>query len=321
MIAITLSLVLTLGVIQIFSSSKQTNRVQTALGGVQENARFALDLLSYDLRLAGNIGCNSSAAVKHTNAVDNLPDIGNGIDGYEYSQLPALLLTASAKNPDSTKIISGTDAIVIRYMSPSTTAVTAGTINSVTLASNMTIAKGDPLIISDCQSADIFVAASDSTGTAISLTAGQNFSKTYGADAEVAPLKYVAYYIKEDEQGYNNLYRSVATGISNNLGINPDPLLQGVDNLQFLYGEDLNGDGSNIRYVAADAATPPNMDRVTSVRLSLLLSSVDNNLTSGDQKYWLNGELKTVANSANSGKKLLRSFTSTIKVRNKGIGL
>ncbi len=63
------------------------------------------------------------------------------------------------------------------------------------------------------------------------------------------------------------------------------------------------------------------MKRVTSVRLSLLLSSVDNNLTSGDQKYWLNGELKTVANNANIGKKLLRSFTTTIKVRNKGIGL
>ncbi len=321
MIAITLSLVLTLGVIQIFSSSKQTNRVQTALGGVQENARFALDLLSYDLRLAGNIGCNRSAAVKHTDAADNLPNIGNGINGYEYSQLPALLLTASTDNPSSTKIVNGTDTLIVRYMSPNTTAVASGTINSVTLASKIDIKKGDPLIISDCQSADIFVAASDSTGTAISLTAGQNFSKTYGADAEVAPLKYVAYYIKEDEQGYNNLYRSVATGISNNLGINPDPLLQGVDNLQLLYGEDLNGNGNNIRYVAADAATPPNMDRVTSVRLSLLLSSVDKNITSVDQNYWLNGELKTVANDGNIGKKLLRSFTTTVKVRNKGIGL
>ncbi|MDZ4263261.1 MAG: PilW family protein, partial [Pseudomonadota bacterium] len=215
------------------------------------------------------------------------------------------------------------DVIVVRYASPNTTAVTSGSGDTITLATSVNAKNGDPFIISDCQHADIFTAVTGNNKngnvTTIKLNAGA-LNKTYGADAEVAPLKYVAYYIRKSD-GHNNLYRNVVNGVAGKLEVqNAEPLLEGVEDLQVLYGEDLDGDGSKIRYVAADTADL-DMKHVTSVRLSLLLSSVDNNLTSGDQKYWLNGELKTVANDKNSGKKLLRSFTTTIKVRNKGIGL
>ncbi len=194
MIAITLSLVLTLGVIQIFSSSKQTNRVQTALGGVQENARFALDLLSYDLRMAGNIGCNSSAAVDILEV--KLPAIDNGISGFEKAQLGATVfpLLDGKAIPSSTNVTDGTDVIVVRYASPNTTTVTSGSGNEITLATNITAKNGDPFIISDCQHADIFTAVAgddeDKSVTTIKLNAGA-LSKTYGADAEVAFAEYI----------------------------------------------------------------------------------------------------------------------------------
>lgn len=91
MIAISLSLILTLGVIQIFSSSKQTSRVQNALARVQENARFALDLLSHDIRMAGQLGCNSNAHITNNNP--ELRDFGSGIIGYEYSDALTVYLT------------------------------------------------------------------------------------------------------------------------------------------------------------------------------------------------------------------------------------
>lgn len=322
MIAITLSLVLTLGVIQIFSSSKQTNRVQSSLGGVQENARFALDILSYDLRMAGNLGCNSTIAVNNNAAANNLPPIGNGITGYERTQLGAAVfpLLDNSAIPSSANVVAGTDVVVLRYAAANARAVAnTTTVRTINLTNSISAKNGDPLIISDCQSADIFIADTGSNTladvTAVNLPAvSPDLSKVYGQGAEVARLKYVAYYINIDADGYRNLYRSEVNGIAGALGImNADPLLQGVDDMQLLYGERLSS--GNIRYVPAD--TPGiNMNNITSVRLNLLLSTLETNLTSDSQKYWQNGEVQTVATSTNSDKKLLRGFTTTVQLRN-----
>lgn len=335
MIAITLSLVLTLGVIQIFSSSKQTNSTQTALGDLQENARFALDLLSYDLRMAGNLGCNRNSTVTNLAADVKLPGIGSGIVGYAYAGSPATLelITDSAKNPAKAVNVEDTDAFVVRYVSPnaqSVASITVAATDSVTLAARSTINGGDPVMISDCHSADIFIAGPvTNTNKTISMKDAKHFSKSYGSDAEVAPLNYVAYYIRQDNvTKVNNLYRSRVKGIvdiaSPNRGEvdiqDHEPLLEGVDNMQLLYGEDLNGNGSSIRYVPAGTAGL-DMNRVTSIRLSLLFRTIDNGLASGDQSYWLNGVNTTMTTADNSDKKLYRGFTTTIKLRNQGIGL
>jgi len=56
MVAITLGLLLTAGMIQLFSSSKLTFQTNDALARVQENGRFALELLKRELREAGTGG-------------------------------------------------------------------------------------------------------------------------------------------------------------------------------------------------------------------------------------------------------------------------
>ena len=78
MIALTLSLILTGGVIQLFLTSKQTFRMNEAMAGVQESGRFALETLSRDLRMAGYQGCAdpgsvaSESIVKNNSPTDNL---------------------------------------------------------------------------------------------------------------------------------------------------------------------------------------------------------------------------------------------------------
>lgn len=325
MIAITLSLILTLGVIEIFSSSKQTNRTQTALGGVQENARFALDLLSYDLRMAGNIGCNRNATVTNHVAA-SLPDIGNGISGFEESQLGAAVfpLLINKTTPSKANVVDGTDLVVVRYASPNSVAIASATNNSITFTPDHDVKKGAPVIVSDCQNADIVIADANidagKQGT-IKLPEEEELSKIYGADAEMAPLKYMAYYIRQGDNKINNLYTNTVIGNKDGETVvkSAEALLEGVEDFQILYGEDIDGDGSNIRYVPADTADL-DMSRVTSVRISLLFSTIDDGLASGDQNYWFNGELITVASADNKNKKLYRGFTTTIKLRNKGIG-
>lgn len=57
MIAMTLGLILILGVSQIFIASKQSFVVQQHTAALQENARFVLSRISRDLRQAGMFGC------------------------------------------------------------------------------------------------------------------------------------------------------------------------------------------------------------------------------------------------------------------------
>lgn len=57
MIALLIGLFLLGGILQMFSASQQTYRMQRNLARLQENGRFALDFITHDIRMTGNWGC------------------------------------------------------------------------------------------------------------------------------------------------------------------------------------------------------------------------------------------------------------------------
>lgn len=57
MIALTLGLIITGVVVQVFSSSRTTYDLEEGLAEVQEQARFAMEFIAQDIRQAGNFGC------------------------------------------------------------------------------------------------------------------------------------------------------------------------------------------------------------------------------------------------------------------------
>ncbi|MDO9240573.1 MAG: prepilin-type N-terminal cleavage/methylation domain-containing protein, partial [Methylicorpusculum sp.] len=59
MISLLIGAILLGGVLQIFISTKQTYRMQEGLSRLQENARFAMEFLTFDIRMAGYQGCPS----------------------------------------------------------------------------------------------------------------------------------------------------------------------------------------------------------------------------------------------------------------------
>lgn len=92
---------------------------------------------------------------------------------------------------------------------------------------------------------------------------------------------------------------------------NTQVLVSGIENMQILYGEDVNGDGTADRYVAADFPTL-DMTRVVSVRVSLLFRSNDPVEINPVQKtYNLNGYLYTPSNFTYLRTQV--SFTSTLR--------
>lgn len=61
MVAILISSILILGVLQLFSNTNATDKTNTALARIQESGRVALEIMGADARRAGYQGCSSSA--------------------------------------------------------------------------------------------------------------------------------------------------------------------------------------------------------------------------------------------------------------------
>ena len=88
-------------------------------------------------------------------------------------------------------------------------------------------------------------------------------------------------------------------------------MVEGVEDMQILYGEDTDADNVANRYVPSDKVG--SMENVVSVRISLLLRSVQNNLTTAPAPYTYMGTTTTPP----AGDLYLRKvFNATISVRN-----
>jgi type IV pilus assembly protein PilW len=109
----------------------------------------------------------------------------------------------------------------------------------------------------------------------------------------------------------NNRVLQQAHGPLNNLTQVID-LVEGIENMQILYGVDTSSDGAPNYYVPANNVTNPNWPKVVSIRISLLAATLDDNLTTQPQPYTYNGTTTTPTD-----RKIRRVFTSTIALRNR----
>ncbi|WP_372381847.1 PilW family protein [Xanthomonas sp. NCPPB 1068] len=91
MIALLISSLLLLGVIQVFSASRTAYQLSQAIARNQENGRFAMDFLTRDIRMAGHAGCVNDQSLLSTDASGN-PTGGN---------IRSLFLTAADRNSNT----------------------------------------------------------------------------------------------------------------------------------------------------------------------------------------------------------------------------
>lgn len=323
MIALVIGLILIAGVGRIFLDSKQTYRLQDAQSRMQENARFALELLTNDIRMAGFSGCANLSSIT-PNVIANPPIIAltaataaSGNDAVSSSWNPALSTTLSGL---SSPLLPDTDVITVQF-SQGCGAHLKG--NMAVVNANLQIMSpnscgidaGDALMISDCVAADVFRATSASGGAptqtiahANDVNTSNNLSKTYQQDAELFIFASRSYYIANGAGGQPSLWRldnTAATG-----GDNPLELVEGVENMQILYGEDTNGDRIPDQYLTVNNVG--NLANVVAVRASLLLRTLDNNLLQLAQTYSYNGAPVTATD-----RRLRHTFTTTVNLRNR----
>lgn len=62
MVALAIGMLLIMGLVQVFGASRTAYQLSSGLSRVQENGRFALDILQRDIRMAGHMGCVNDQA-------------------------------------------------------------------------------------------------------------------------------------------------------------------------------------------------------------------------------------------------------------------
>ena len=191
MVAVTISLILLAGVLQIFISSRGAYRLQQGLSRLQENGRFAMNFLVKDIRMAGYMGCVKSSPNSISSTLFNPSSFENNfsvsIQGYEFNGTGPganYTLTAADPAPDAStadwtptldaslqgKVLPGTDVIVIRRMSNQGTELVPPYTNAAQLFAAYTptgtcpggsasydgMCNGDVVMVSDCAKSRVF---------------------------------------------------------------------------------------------------------------------------------------------------------------------
>lgn len=306
MVALTLSLMIMAGAISILGSNKRVYRDQNEMGRLQENARFALELLNKDIRSTGFTGCADDIdAVQNditTTATSLLSYTSTNI--IEGSENGGTWTPSTGSTPLG---VAGTDGITIRTIKPIEVNLSGtSTATLVPATSTSDIATNDAVVVYDCISANIFTA----TGTTGGLQGVGITNTGYDTSAEIGKFYAIRYYIAVGANGQNALFRY---GLFNGVETAQE-LIPGVDNMQILYGEDTVGSDSIAdTYVNAGAVT--NWTNVVSVRIALLVNGVDQNFT-GNQDINTYSLLGTNVGPYNDYRRR-KIFTSTIQIRNR----
>jgi type IV pilus assembly protein PilW len=243
---------------------------------------------------------------------------------------------------DSTRALPGTDIFRIWGADPAVEAtiitppVGAGTVVNVT--NNATIANGEILLLSNCEKADLVQACTTQVvgnPATLNLTLSGNvggcspgnvasLGLETGAGDKVLRLAGTVFYVGKRD----NLATNPPTLFRRTLSVNgtagtPEELVEGVEDMQILYGENTNNDSNSAadRFVPADQVST--WGNVVSVRIALLVQSLEDNLVQGPQAYTFNG----IEYNGAVGKgalppdgRLRRVFTTTINLRNITLG-
>lgn len=319
LIALLIGAFLLGGVLQIFLGTKQSYRMAEGLSRMQENARFAMDMIGEDIRMAGFRGCNSQTAITNNlnSPTDFYYNFNTALQGFEATSdpgdSPAVWSPSMATVTEITEPLGGSDVITIRRATGDGNLVTAHASGSdnLTLANTTGLSANDLVVAATCEGSDVFQITAI-TGTALAHNAGpgtpgnatQPLSRSY-ADGQVYPISTVSYYVRLTGDGLPSLYRRINSSLATEL-------VEGIEQMQILYGEDTDAtpDGTPNYYTTADQVT--DMAKVVSIRLSLLVRTIDDNLASEPQAYTYNG-----ATTTPDDRRLRRVFTTTIAVRNR----
>lgn len=356
LIAMVIGLVVVLAVGYVFVGSRQTYRSQDAAARLQEGARYAYEVLSNDIRMAGITGCNTSGTQNIVDSDDDAtPNPGNDwyknlfgatqignplvnisaqpIYGYEGVVPADVCTTANTASCYS----QGDGLTVLRADTSQEYIVQSHASPTFTLTAAHDIHAGEIMVVTNCTDATALFQTTGTASTTLNHDASGtpgNFTDTltgsYGAGSRIYRLHSVTYYIGQNPAGEPALYRRRLTYSGNDPATVAEELVEGVENMQITYGVDTDATAdkqansyqtaTEIENASGTPAVPgataaARWQRVLSVRVSLLMRSAENGITTKAQTYTYPPDAATTTTATD--RRLRRAFTFVVSLRNR----
>lgn len=315
MVAMAIGLLVTTAVLNTYLAGKQAYRFQEAGSRVQENARFALDKIAYDLRMAGAMGCVNLAEVEPRMHIS--PTVPTGVmpAGWAVNKASAITsFVVSGPIAGFVDPLPGSEAVTILRASTTGSPLRSDMADrkaKIAVSPGHGFTTADVLVIADCENVEIFRANeidqddidhSDPPNDSVYL------AKAYRVDdgSQVFRLQAWTYYVSGRGGEFELRRRDLFSG-------DDYAVADGIENIRYRFGVDA-GDGVVVRYAeTGDPGFSP-ADAV-SVSLQLLARSRDDYLASEPVEVSFDGV--PVNAGAGADRRLRRVFSTQIALRNR----
>lgn len=312
MISITIGLLILSSLTTLFVNQSRTRAELDKSNRMIDNGRYALELLSDNLRMAGFYDsyvpasgvpattpdpCNLTAI---TTAATNLDVLRHHVQGYnaatQTSQIASLPATCGFTYTagSATTLKDGSDILVLRRAS--TSAVAAA------------VAATTYLQVSNCSTDAVSYQIAPGTAT---FTAFQN--KDCATPASLRPFLVQVYYVSPDNNagdGIPTLKRrelDAATG-----AFVTTPMVEGIEYLQIDYGLDADADGAADSYIAAPTAA--NWPDIVSVKINIIARNTEPTTGHNDTKSYVLGSAGTFGPFGDAYKR--HAYTQVVRLVN-----
>jgi type IV pilus assembly protein PilW len=335
MIATTISLIVLAAVGWIYQGTMQTYRSHDAISRLQEGARYAFEVMGRDVRMAGATGCSRLSEANVFN--DKAEWYGNLFE----RPLESVNFSAGAAAGD---INDMSDALRVLTVDVAREYIVDSHVGSTfTLTADHDVSDGQLMLATNCNHAALFQAsaADDATishdtggvpGNSIAELGKEGAAIAFAKGSRLYKMNAVTYYVAQNAAGVPSLFRTIPTG--SEATPTAEELVEGVEDMRVTFGVDdsVPADGqvdfhdsetAGSPYVSGDfvntdaalgATVQERWNRVMSVRISLLMRSVEDRVIAEPQVYKFNGDDAIDA----PDRRLRKVFTHVIKLRNRG---
>lgn len=254
MISMALGLFMMAGVFTVYINTRDSQTMVEDQVAMMDEARFALEVMSYDLRHSGNFG-----RMNEPQLVDN--SLVNGLVANDCNTVAGVDWTVNALTWIYAYNESTSDGV--RDISNCTTGYVSGDIleTRYALSEPVTVLRGDKLYINgDVSGSTYFIGATPPDATKPSYEAVSN-------------AYYISSYSYAVGDGIPSLRR---VSIQPGPAITDEMILSGVENMQVMIGLDMDDNGTVDTY--ADPASNVQWLRARSVQIWLVVKSADQQL-------------------------------------------
>ena len=273
MVAMAIGLILMTILATVFANSSRSQKEITMSAQQVENGRYAIELLSDDLRHAGYYGYYAKSGTAPGTPPD--PCSTSPSDIKDALPLPVQGYDSAASTPldciDSANFVAGTDVLVVRRASTTVTAPASLNASAVYIqATPSPTDVNNPIVLLGNGTFNLVVR--NGSGANVAAPIRQIVTHIYYVSPCSNPSGTGGTCTSSDDGGspIPTLYRKELTTDAGGTEFTAYPLVEGIQNFQVEYGLDSDADGSpNSAYVTDPGATT-NWQNLMAVRMYVL---------------------------------------------------